>query len=58
MTLPITKHNFQPRQVEELATAIKEAFHVVRTGRPGPVLVDVPKDVQEIIPETNKRIKR
>ncbi len=46
VTLPITKHNFQPRRVEELATVIKEAFHVVRTGRPGPVLVDVPKDIQ------------
>lgn len=46
VTLPITKHNYLVTDVRELAYTIKEAFHIARTGRPGPVLVDVPKDVQ------------
>ena len=46
VTLPITKHNYLVTDVNELAYIIKEAFHIARTGRPGPVLVDVPKDVQ------------
>ena len=46
VTLPITKHNYLVTDVNELAYTIKEAFHIARTGRPGPVLVDVPKDVQ------------
>ncbi len=46
ITLPITKHNYLVTHVDELAHTIKEAFHIARTGRPGPVLVDVPKDVQ------------
>jgi len=46
ITLPITKHNYLVTRVEDLAQTIREAFHVARTGRPGPVLVDVPKDVQ------------
>jgi acetolactate synthase-1/2/3 large subunit len=45
ITRPITKHNIIVRRVEDLAQAIKEAFHVAMTGRPGPVLVDIPKDV-------------
>lgn len=45
ITLPITKHNYLVMDVEELAEVIKEAFHIARTGRPGPVLIDVPKDV-------------
>ena len=45
ITLPITKHNFLVMEVEDVAPAIKEAFHIARTGRPGPVLVDIPKDV-------------
>ena len=45
ITLPITKHNFLVMNVEDVAPAIKEAFHIARTGRPGPVLVDIPKDV-------------
>ena len=45
ITLPITKHNFLVMEVEDVAPAIKEAFHIARTGRPGPVLVDLPKDV-------------
>ncbi len=46
ITLPITKHNFLVSSVEELGEVMHEAFHIARSGRPGPVLVDVPKDVQ------------
>lgn len=46
ITLPITKHNFLVTDIEELASAMKQAFHLARTGRPGPVLVDIAKDVQ------------
>ncbi|SDH35265.1 acetolactate synthase, large subunit [Alteribacillus persepolensis] len=45
VTMPVTKHNFQVREVEELPRVIKEAFHIATTGRPGPVLIDLPKDV-------------
>jgi acetolactate synthase-1/2/3 large subunit len=45
ITRPITKHNFLVRDINELATIIKKAFYVASTGRPGPVLVDLPKDV-------------
>ena len=46
ITQPITKHNRLVEDVEELAEAVEEAFYVAREGRPGPVLLDVPKDVQ------------
>lgn len=46
VTLPITKHNYLVTDVEDLAYTMKEAFYIARTGRPGPVLIDVPKDVQ------------
>jgi acetolactate synthase I/II/III large subunit len=45
ITRPCTKHNFLVRSIEELAPTIKEAFHIARAGRPGPVLVDLPKNV-------------
>jgi len=45
ITRPCVKHNFLVKDVRDLATTIKKAFHIARTGRPGPVLVDVPKDV-------------
>ena len=45
VTLPITKHNELVMHASEIARAIKEAFHIASTGRPGPVLVDIPKDV-------------
>lgn len=45
ITRPITKHNFLVRDVNELAETIKKAFHIASTGRPGPVVVDVPKNV-------------
>src|SRR5690606_12283584 len=41
----ITKHSFLVRDVRDLARTIKEAYHIARTGRPGPVVVDLPKDV-------------
>jgi acetolactate synthase-1/2/3 large subunit len=47
ITLPIVKHSWLVQDVEELPHVIKAAFHVARSGRPGPVLVDVAKDVQE-----------
>jgi acetolactate synthase-1/2/3 large subunit len=47
ITLPIVKHSWLVQDVEELPHTIKAAFHVARSGRPGPVLVDVAKDVQE-----------
>ena len=45
ITRPIVKHNFLVKDVRELALTMKKAFHIARTGRPGPVVVDVPKDV-------------
>ncbi len=45
ITRPCTKHNFLVRTIEELAPTIKEAFHIARSGRPGPVLVDLPKNM-------------
>jgi len=45
ITRPITKHNFLVRDVKELAPTIRKAFYIASTGRPGPVLVDLPKDV-------------
>lgn len=46
VTLPITKHNYFVGKVEDLADTIREAFKLAKSGRPGPVLIDVPKDVQ------------
>lgn len=46
VTLPITKHNYFVSSVEDLADTIREAFTLAKSGRPGPVLIDVPKDVQ------------
>ena len=45
ITMPITKHNFVVRKVEELHDVMREAFRIAQSGRPGPVLVDIPKDV-------------
>ncbi|MGJ7921236.1 biosynthetic-type acetolactate synthase large subunit [Neobacillus sp. LXY-4] len=45
ITMPITKHSYQVRNVEDLATVIREAFYIASTGRKGPVLIDIPKDV-------------
>jgi acetolactate synthase-1/2/3 large subunit len=46
ITLPITKHNYLVMDINELVMTIKEAFYIARTGRPGPVLIDIAKDVQ------------
>lgn len=46
VTLPITKHNYFVSSVEQLADTIRDAFKLAKSGRPGPVLIDVPKDVQ------------
>ena len=45
ITLPITKHNYLVMETKDIASTIKEAFHIATTGRPGPVLVDIPKDI-------------
>ena len=45
ITMPITKHNYQVQSVDELAQAVSEAFFLAASGRPGPVLIDLPKDV-------------
>jgi len=45
ITRPCTKHNYLVRSIEDLAMTIKEAFYIARSGRPGPVLVDIPKDI-------------
>jgi acetolactate synthase I/II/III large subunit len=47
VTLPLVKHSWLVRDVQELAGVVRDAFHIARSGRPGPVLVDVPYDVQE-----------
>lgn len=46
VTMPITKHNYFVSDVNELADTIREAFQIAKSGRPGPVLIDIPKDVQ------------
>lgn len=46
ITIPITKHNFFVKHVEDLADTIRTAFQIAKSGRPGPVLIDIPKDVQ------------
>lgn len=45
ITMPVTKHNFLVKDVKNLAKVVREAFHIAKTGRPGPVLIDIPKDV-------------
>jgi acetolactate synthase-1/2/3 large subunit len=62
VTLPITKHNYLVTKVEEIATTLREAFFIARSGRPGPVLVDITKDAQQATtdfewPEDAKPVK-
>ncbi len=63
ITLPITKHNYFVGSIEDLADTIREAFRIASSGRPGPVLIDVPKDVQiakyeyEPMPKVEKDVK-
>ncbi|MFD2762118.1 biosynthetic-type acetolactate synthase large subunit [Lentibacillus juripiscarius] len=47
ITTPITKYNYQVRDLEELPRVVSEAFHIASTGRPGPVVVDIPKDISQ-----------
>src|SRR5215813_7083379 len=47
VTQPITKHNFLVQRVEDIADIVHEAFRIAQGGRPGPVLIDIPKDVQQ-----------
>lgn len=51
ITMPITKHNYFVTDVSELADTIREAFKIAKSGRPGPVLIDIPKDVQTAVCE-------
>ena len=51
--MPVTKHNFLVKDPGDVAETIREAFHIASTGRPGPVLVDLPKDV--LVNETTWR---
>jgi acetolactate synthase I/II/III large subunit len=51
ITRPCTKHNFLVKDVKELAGIVKKAFFIARTGRPGPVLIDLPKDIQVAVTE-------
>ncbi len=57
MTMPITKHNFQPINGEEIPETIKSSFYIAGTGRPGPVVIDLTKDAQEQEVEFNEDIK-
>ena len=56
VTLPITKHNYLVTEVDEIAPALHEAFYVARSGRPGPVLVDITKDAQQAFTATRPRL--
>jgi acetolactate synthase-1/2/3 large subunit len=49
ITLPITKHNYLVTDVHEIAHTVREAFYIARTGRPGPVLIDIAKDAQQAV---------
>ncbi len=46
ITTPITKHNYQPKKASEIPKIVKQAFHIATTGKPGPVLIDLPKNAQ------------
>ena len=56
VTLPITKHNYLVTEVDEIAPALHEAFYVARSGRPGPVLVDITKDAQQAFTQRRPRL--
>ena len=56
ITRPCTKHNFLVKDSNDLASAVHEAFHVARSGRPGPVVIDIPKDIQ-FAPGEYRKIK-
>ena len=52
-TMSVVKHSYLITRVEDIAPTIKEAFHIARTGRPGPVLIDFPKDLQAAVTAFN-----
>ena len=60
ITMPVTKHNFVVRHIEELADTIRSAFRIARSDRPGPVLVDIPKDITSALGvyEPQEKIKK
>lgn len=57
ITLPITKHNYLVKDVNDLARIVKEAFYIANTGRKGPVLVDLPSDVSKALGEYNPNVE-
>ena len=57
ITTPITKHNFQVRNIKDIPRIIKEAFYIATTGRPGPVLIDFPKDIAGQMVEVNEDVE-
>ena len=57
ITAPITKHNYLIKDVKELPTVVKEAFYIASTGRPGPVLIDIPVDVSKSLIEENVKVE-
>lgn len=58
VTIPITKHNFMIRSVEELAPTLRAAFEIAQSGRKGPVLVDIPKDITAAVTEFEPQTKK
>ncbi|MBR5134635.1 MAG: biosynthetic-type acetolactate synthase large subunit, partial [Clostridia bacterium] len=54
VTMPITKHNFIVKDVTQLADTVRKAFEIAKSGRPGPVLIDIPKDVSAAVTEYEK----
>ena len=58
ITMPITKHNYLVKSIDEIAYVFKEAIHIATTGRPGPVLIDVTKDAMQarIVPNWNIKL--
>jgi len=58
ITMPITKHNYTVRHIEDLAETMREAFRIAQTGRKGPVLVDIPKDISAAVCEFTPMAKR
>jgi acetolactate synthase-1/2/3 large subunit len=57
ITMPITKHNYTVRSIEDLADTMREAFRIAQTGRKGPVLVDIPKDITAAVTEFTPKEK-
>ncbi|HDL15703.1 MAG TPA: biosynthetic-type acetolactate synthase large subunit, partial [Euryarchaeota archaeon] len=57
ITMPVTKQSFQLRSVAEIPEVIKSSFYIAKTGRPGPVLIDIPRDIQEIEDEIDFNVK-